>query len=69
MELTSLYRYRRHHHNWSTADFIAFICALIVIYAIKSFAKKYFSDISESKLNIISTIVIVIAVLIANAVE
>ena len=68
MELTFLLRYRRHHH-WSTADFIAFICALIVIYAIKSFAKKYFPDISESKLNIISTIVIVIAVLIANAVE
>ncbi len=69
MELTSLYRYRRHHHHWSTADFIAFLCALVVIYAIKHFSKKYFSDISESKLNVISIIVIVIAVLIANAVE
>lgn len=65
MELTSLYRYRR-HHNWSTADYIAFICAIIVIYAIRKFAKKYFPNIRESILNIISTIVIVIAVLIAN---
>ena len=69
MDFTFFLRYRRHHHHWSTADFIAFLCALIVIYAIKHFSKKYFSDISESKLNIISIIVIVIAVLIANAVE
>ena len=68
MELTFLLRYRIHHH-WSTAYFIACICALLVIYAIKSFAKKYFPDISESKLNIISTIVIVVAVLIANSIE
>lgn len=69
MYFNFLRRYRIHHHNWSTADFIAFICAIVVIYAIKSFAQKYFPNISESKLKIISIIVIIVAVLIANSIE
>ncbi len=63
------YRYRSHGHHWSIADWIAFVCALIVIYVLRRAAEKYFPGIGERTLNIISFIIIVIAVFIAAAFE
>ena len=67
METFGLRRY--HSHHWSLADWIAYICALAVIYLVRSAAEKYFPNIGETKLKVISMIIIVIAVIIANAVE